>query len=133
MSLFEQATRGKLRFSTDRGVLTVEQLWDMPLQSKTNFDLDTIAKGVNRELKAVGEESFVATSTNPAAGVLTLKLDVLKHIIGVKMNENKIAAERSARTEERQKLLGILDKKQDAALEELTPEQIRERLAKLET
>jgi len=132
MSLFEQATRGKLRFTTERGVLTTEQLWDLPLQSKTQFDLDTLAKGVNRELKAVGEESFVATSTNPIAGVLTLKLDVLKHIIGVKMNENKISAERSARAEERQKLLNILDKKKNAALEELTPEQVEARLAELD-
>lgn len=132
MDIFEQATRGKLRFTTERGVLTTEQLWDLPLQSKTQFDLDTLAKAVNKDLKAVGEESFVSTSTNPAVGVLTLKLGVLKYIIGVKMHENKVSAEHAARTAERQKLLGILDKKEDAALENLTQDQLRARLAELE-
>lgn len=30
-NIFEQAVRQKLRFQTVRGLLTVEQLWDLPL------------------------------------------------------------------------------------------------------
>jgi hypothetical protein len=36
------------------------------------------------------------------------------------------------RSEERQKLLAVLDRKQNAALEELTPEELQARLAALE-
>lgn len=130
MSIFEQASRLKLRFASVKGELTIEHLWDLPLQSKTSFDLDTVAKAVARNLKAVTEESFVV-ETSPANTVLILKLDVVKHIIAVRLAENAAATNRSARSAERQKLLGILADKQDESLKNLTPEQIQKRLDEL--
>lgn len=130
MSIFEQASRLKLRFASVKGALTIEHLWDLPLQSKTSFDLDTVAKAVARDLKAVTEESFVV-ETSPANTVLILKLDVVKHIIAVRLAENAAATNRSARSAERQKLLGILADKQDESLKNLTPEQIQKRLDEL--
>ncbi len=131
MNIFEQSARQKLRFTSNKGDLTTEQLWDVPLTSRTGFDLDTIARGVSKELKGVAEESFVATSTNPAKAGLELRLEVLKHIIAVKLQQAADAANNATRSAERVKLLGVLAKKQDAALEELTPEQIQARLAAL--
>ena len=49
MSIFEQASRLKLRFASVKGELTIEHLWGLPLQSKTSFDLDTVAKAVARD------------------------------------------------------------------------------------
>lgn len=130
MSIFEQASRLKLRFASVKGELTIEHLWGLPLQSKTSFDLDTVAKAVARDLKAVTEESFVV-ETSPVNTVLILKLDVVKHIIAVRLAENAAATNRSARSAERQKLLGILADKQDESLKNLTPEQIQKRLDEL--
>lgn len=130
MSIFEQASRLKLRFASVKGELTIEHLWGLPLQSKTSFDLDTVAKAVARDLKAVTEESFVV-ETSPTNTVLILKLDVVKHIIAVRLAENAAATNRSARSAERQKLLGILADKQDESLKNLTPEQIQKRLDEL--
>ena len=66
MNLFEIATRAKFRFDSLKGALTVEQLWELPLQSRTGVDLDTVAKGINASLKEVAEESFVPTArTSP--------------------------------------------------------------------
>ena len=130
MSIFEQASRAKLRFPSIKGELTTEQLWDIPLQSKTGFDLDNIAKAVNREVKAVTEESFV-TEVNPANTRLTLAFDVVRHVIAVKIKEASIAAERHNKIAERDKLLDILADKQDAALKQLSPEEIQKRLREL--
>ena len=130
MSIFEQASRLKLRFASVKGELTIEHLWGLPLQSKTSFDLDTVAKAVARDLKAVTEESFVV-ETSPTNTVLILKLLVVKHIIAVRLAENAAATNRSARSAERQKLLGILADKQDESLKNLTPEQIQKRLDEL--
>lgn len=129
--IFANATRQKIRFQSVRGELSVEQLWDLPLSSKTGFDLDTIAKAVNKELKTVSEDSFVAVKVNAQETKLTLALDVLKHIIQVKLAEDAEAKQRVANAAERQRLIGILEKKQDQALEALTPEEIQKRLQAL--
>ncbi len=130
MSLFEQATRRKLRFPSTKGPLTTEDLWDLPLQSKNGFDLDSIAKNVNRELQSTSDASFVTTST-PANTALVLMLDVLKHIIAVKLADNKAASERIARAAERQKLLGVLADKQDESLKNMSEADIQKRLEEL--
>jgi len=131
MNIFEQASIQKLRFITARGALAVEQLWDLPLQSKSLFDLDTLAKAVNAELKAVTEDSFVATTVSPAKDELVLKLEILKHIIAVKLAANEERRLAAARAAEREKLVNLLGEKQDEALKELTAEQIAERIKAL--
>lgn len=131
MNIFEQASRLKLRFSTNRGDLTVEQLWDLPLQSKTQFDLDSIAKAVYQDLKGRGEESFVATSTDPMKGRLELMLEILKHVIHAKQEENTAKLNKARIEQERSRIAEIIDKKQDAALENESLEQLQARLAAL--
>jgi hypothetical protein len=87
--MFEQAARLKVRYSTAKGQLTVEDLWDLPLTSTTGkANLNDIAKGLNRELKNADDEDFVnrATSTNTE---LALKFDIVKHIIAVRLAENE--------------------------------------------
>lgn len=94
MENFEKAIRAKLRFSTNKGQLSVEDLWDLNLPS-----LNNIAKAVNRELKTDEEEDFIATKTK-ANTELQLKLDILKHIISVKIKDRdaeKVRVERQGK------------------------------------
>jgi len=132
MNLFEIATRKAIRFPSIKGELSTEQLWQLPLTSKVGVDLDTLAKGINKELKSTEEESFVATNSNPRRNDLQVKLDILKHIIGVKQEEIAAATKRQANAVERQKLQELLARKNDQALEALTPEQIAAKLAALD-
>lgn len=132
MNIFEQASRQKLRLPSVKGLLTAENLWDLPLQSKSGFDLDTVAKTVNSELKAQAEESFVSTNVNPQKAVLELALEVVKHVIAVRMDENEKARQRAKLLEERQKLIGLLANKQDEALKGLSEEQLKAKLAEIE-
>jgi hypothetical protein len=131
MNIFEQATRRAIRFESAKGDLSVEQLWDLPLQSRNQFDLDTIAKTVNRQLNAVTEESFVSVRENPAKETLSLKLELVKHTISVKLQEAEEARNRANKASEKEKLLRLLDEKQNEALRALTPEEIQERLKAL--
>lgn len=130
-NIFEMASRQQVRFPSNKGELTTEQLWTLPLTSKSGFDLDSVAKAVNSALRATTEDSFVATSTNPAKAEHELKLDIVKHIIAVRMQENADALAASGRAEQRRKLIEILGKKQDAALESLSPAEIEAKLAEL--
>lgn len=131
-----QAALQKLRFYTNRGLLSAENLFDMPLQSKDAFSLDVLAKGVNHQLRQEAEESFVETGVNPAKAKLELQLElqleVIKAVIAYKVEQQKAREAAAARKVERAKLVNLLGEKQDEALKTLTPEEIQKRLAELD-
>lgn len=110
-NIFETAARRKYRFETSRGELTVENLWDLKLQ-----DLNTFAKSINKKLRESGEEDFIPASKSAADTVLETKLSILKHIIGVKLEEQTAAknlAEQQAKVEQ---LKTLIANKSDEAL-----------------
>lgn len=132
--IFERAARAKFRFPSTKGDLNTEQLYDLPLTSKTvGFSLDDVAKRINADLKAATEESFVAVATNPARGELTAKLDVVKAVIAYKIAENERRRTAANKAAEKQFLLDLLDKKRGDALGELSIEEIQARLNALES
>lgn len=130
--MFEKATRQKLRFATSTGQqLTVEDLWDLPLTATgKKLSLDELAKSLNRELKETAEESFVVkkSSTNTT---LELKFELVKHIIQVKMDEKESHAKDVARRQERQRLMELIEKKENESLENLSLEELHKRLAEV--
>lgn len=130
MGLFEKASRQKLRFDTVKGSLTTEDLWDLPLTSQRGASLDGIAMGLNRELKDTTQESFVlpATTTNTLA---QLKLDVVKHVIAVRQAENTAELVKREAAAKKQRILGIIDKKQNEKLEGASLEELEAELAAL--
>ena len=131
-NLFLQATREKFRFESSKGDLSVEQLWDLPLTSRTGFDLDTVAKAVNANLKSSNEESFVNVNNNPAVSRLQAKLEVVKAIIEVKLAQAEATKKRAEKVAERQRLMEVLHSKKDQELQGLSVEEIERRLSQLE-
>lgn len=130
--MFEQASRQKLRFQSPQGALTVEDLWDLPLTStrQNTANLNNIAKAISRLLKAESEEDFV----NPRSGAnetLQLSLDLVKHVIQVRQAENEAARLRAERTEKKAKLLELIERKQDQALEGKPLEELQQMVASL--
>lgn len=131
-NLFEIASRKAYRFQSNRGDLTTEQLWELPLTSRGGFDLDSVAKAVNAELKSVTEESFVATRVNPRKGDLETKLDVLKYIIAVKIAEAEAVTARVAKQEKRAKILDALAAKENEELTQASKDDLLKQLAELD-
>lgn len=129
---FELAVKLKVRFATSRGDASLEQLYDMPLTSRNGFDLDTTARSVYQELKSIDEVSFVSSVPNKAKDLLQLKLDLVTHVIASKLEENSKVLKAAKNKEERQKLLGILNQKQDEELSTLTADEIKARILALE-
>lgn len=129
--LFLTATREAWRFPSVKGQLSVEQLWQLPLiNNRDKFDLDGVAKLVNADVKQQSEESFVTptkTDNTPR-----LKLDLVRYIIQVKLDERTATANALAKAEERKKIMDILDRKTDAALEATSVEDLKARLKQLE-
>jgi hypothetical protein len=113
--MFETASKMKLRFASDRGSLTTEDLWDLPLTANGGVSLDNIARALSRQLKAEEEESFVKPKTSTTS-TLSLKLEIVKRVIEVKLAEiedRELAAERKLKKE---RLLGVIAEKEDDKL-----------------
>lgn len=122
--MYEKAIRLKVRFETAKGNLSVEDLWDLPLTSTRNQpNLNDIAKGINRELKSAGEEDFV----NPASSgneVLSLKFEIVKHVIAVRQQENEAARTKADAATKKARILELIAKKQDQDLEGKTLDEL---------
>lgn len=123
--LFELATRNKMRFPF-RGMISVEDLWDLSL---TN--LDSVFKTLNAEAKKFEEESLLNTKSKEDEEISN-KIDIVKYIVNVKLKEKRAREDARKNAEMKQRLLEIKAKRQDAALENMSDEDLDKMLAKLD-
>ena len=123
-NLFEIATRNRYRFNYT-GVMTVEDLWSLRVE-----DLDAIFKMLNRQKKTADEDSLLATKSAEDQD-LANKIDIVRYIVSVKLAE---AAERVSAAEkkaQRDKIMEIVAKKKDKALEDMGIEDLMKKLEEL--
>lgn len=132
MSMFEKASRLKLRFDTSKGMASasVEDLWDLPLTGKS-LSLDTIALDLNRKLKETGDVVSFVDDTKKTDEVLQLKFELVKHIITVKKAEQAAATEAKVRAEKKQQILGLIAQKENEQLSQASIDELRSQLAQL--
>jgi len=127
-SMFEKASRLKVRFDTPKGNITVEDLWDLPLSHKQHrFDLDTLAKTIYREVKDSEEGSFVKAQSK-ANELLNLKFNLVKHVIAVKLEEERQARAEVADRQRKEQIKEIIAKKKNQELEQMSIEDLEKQL-----
>lgn len=131
MNIFEYAARNKVRFQSTRGELTLEQLWDVPLRSRDEFNLNVVAKAANKAWKDISEESFVETAKTPEHTRRETMLEVVKYVIDTKLAEEEAAKKSADNKIEKEKLLAILAEKQAGKLSELSEKELQRRIAAL--
>lgn len=122
--LFINATRNNYQFPF-RGMINVIDLWDLSL---TN--LDSVFKTLNAEVKKSEEESLLNTKSKEDEEISN-KIEIVKYIVGVKLDEKKKREDAKKNAEMRQRLLEIKAKRQDAALENMSDEDLEKALAEL--
>ena len=114
--MFEVASREKLRFGTVSGNIGAEDLWDMPLTSRRcGASLDDLAKDLNRQVKADGEESFVVKKSAKNS-TLELAFEIVKHVIKVKMAEADASEKAAENKAKKEQILSIIADKQSDEL-----------------
>ncbi|EJS6255188.1 hypothetical protein N1226_004987 [Escherichia coli] len=118
--MFDKATRMKLRFESNKGLLSVEQVWDLSLAA-----LNEMAKGLSRQVKAAetDEEDFIGTKSN-VDSELQLRFDVVKHIIGVKLKERDDSRDAAERKANNQIILELIQRKKQQELESKSVEEL---------
>jgi hypothetical protein len=129
--LFLDASRDKWRFESDKGLLSVEQLWDLPLRSRSGFDLNAIAVAVNNDLRGLQEESFVEPRSDDGRKLLQSKLELVKIIIATKQAENQARVERAAKDQLKTKIREAIMAKKDQAISSASLEDLEAQLAAL--
>ena len=124
-NLFEIATRKKLRFPF-KGMISVEDLWDLSVQN-----LDTVFKALNAEVKQAKEESLLATKSAEET-ILDVKIEIVKHIVQIKLAENEQRLEAAAKREQKRRLQELIATKQDEELQGKSIEELQAMVNALE-
>lgn len=111
MDIFKQASKEGLRVTTSKGNLTVEQLWSLSLD-----ELDKLAVSLEEEHKASGKKSFL-TARSVKDKTAKLRFDVVLDILNTKVEEAEEARQKSEDKAHNQKIIELIQKKQDGELE----------------
>lgn len=122
--LYMVATRNKFRFPY-KGVATVEDLWDLNVR-----ELDTVYKALNSQLKQAQEDSLLAAKSKEDA-VLEAKIEIIKHIVAVKLAEAERQRIRAENREKQNRIAEIIADKQDEELRGKSVEELRQMYGEL--
>ena len=124
MSIFEQASRTKFRFKTDRGVLAIEDLWDLPLG-----DLDDMAVSLHKHVTDNQTRSFIKEKKEDKT--LKMRFDIVKHILDVKLEEKENKTKAAVTKLQRKKLMQAIAAQEDKVLSEASVDDLKKQLKEL--
>lgn len=134
-NLFELATRCKYRFPY-RGQITIEDLWDLRLTDLDSAfkvlktESKSVFKTLNAEVKKASEESLLKLKTKEDEE-LSNKISIVRYIVSAKLEEQKIRENEKANKEMKQKLLAIKARREEAALENFSDEELDKMIKEL--
>lgn len=119
--MFEMAIRNKFRFPF-KGLISSEELYDLSVEN-----LDIIFKSLNSEIKKAKEESLLDIKTSEDK-ILQAKIEIVKYIVSIKLEEKRIKENEKKNKEERQKILSIIANKQENELQNKSIEELEKML-----
>lgn len=136
MSIYKKALQSKLRISSKRGMLTVEDLFQLPL-SNGEVNLVDLARGVYDKLGQTSTNvpdflSGIAVKKSKEAEQLQLTFDVLKDVIETRQKEIQEMADTQKRQQEKSMIQELIAKKEHANLENLSVEELKAKLAEIQ-
>ena len=127
LNLFEWATKNKVRFDTDRGKVTVEELWTLPLESASSVSLQSIAQGLYRKINEMEELNFVKKSTRSDTEVKR-KFELVKYIIDARVEEKEKKEDQLKKKENDELIRSLIREKELDDLRNKSPEELRKML-----
>lgn len=118
--LFITANRKRYRFPY-KGLISVEDLWLLDMN-----ELDAVYKILNKNIKNA-EDPGLLNENKTDEGILNM-IDIVKYIFSVKMEEQhkrELEVENAAK---RKRIMEIMARKQDEALENMSEEELKKLL-----
>ena len=126
-NIFEIASRKKLRFDSKRGKLTVEELWDLDLES-----IDAIAVELNNKIKSTETVSFVSPNKSAAGTLDKVKFDIVIHIIETRQGELDARRERVINQERARTIRAELERRKEDSIKTRSEDDLQKELDALE-
>lgn len=134
MTNYEYTARNKLRFESTRGLLTTEQLFDLPLTSTGDRpSLNEVGKKIREQLKSIDadEDLVETTSSTKQNRDLEIAFEIVKDIINIKKAEKTAREEQVKKSEEKRFYEELLVKARQKPAEGLTEEQILKKIKEI--
>lgn len=122
--MFEKAVRNKFRFFY-RGQISTEDLWDLTVEA-----LDSIYRDLIKNIKATEDVSLLARPSKEEE-ILKEKADIVKYIVEVKLQEQEAAKIVKENRAKKARIMEVLESKREAALANMSEEELQKLLASL--
>lgn len=118
MSNFKNASRLKLRFQTEVGNLSTEQLWDLTISQ-----LDSLAIRLENEYKESGKKSFVVKKSRKDK-TAKLRFDIVLDVLTTKVEERDTASSARETKEHNAKIDAMIAAKQNEEMSNMSIEEL---------
>ena len=125
-NVWVECLKNKYRFEF-KGLISVEDLFDLKLE-----DLDSIYRNLKNEEKDLQGDSLLDTAKNPKIGEIQVKIDVVKAVFDIKQTDIKNAEKAFANKAQKDKILAIIEDKENQELSEKSIEELKEIYSNLE-
>ena len=129
MDFYKIAAQKKLRFNSNRGALTVEQLFDLPLTANNGLSLDDVSREVLAQQPA--KVASLVTTANKADEDYDLRILILKDVIAHHTERARLNVEQAQQQARIEAVREELNLRKGQAIKELNTEQLEQELAAL--
>lgn len=117
--MYKEALQKKLRFKTNKGMITTEDLFDLSLQN-----LDTLAIMLDKKISEDPKKSFIEDL--PAEeNDDELRFNIVKDVINIKLKARKDNIDRAQMDARNKRIAELIAKKEDEVLENKSIEELR--------
>lgn len=117
--MYKEALQKKLRFKTNKGIITVEDLFDLSLQN-----LNTLAIMLDKKVSEAPKKSFIEelpTEENDDE----LRFNIVKDVINTKLKARKDNIDKAQVAAHNKRIAELIAKKEDEILENKSIEELR--------
>jgi hypothetical protein len=117
--MYKEALQKKLRFKTNKGMITTEDLFDLSLQN-----LNTLAIMLDKKVSEAPKKSFIEEL--PAEkNDDELRFSIVKDVINIKLKARKDNIDKAQVDARNKRIAELIAKKEDEALENKSIEELR--------
>lgn len=117
--MYKEALQKKLRFKTNKGMITTEDLFDLSLQN-----LNTLAIMLDTKISEAPKKSFVEELPAEESDD-ELRFSIVKDVINIKLKARKDNINRAQIDARNKRIAELIAKKENEALENKSIEELR--------